>query len=68
MLQRLLTVDDVASYLGVTKHEVHKKHKTWAKNFGIDIIRINGSELGHLRFIPSQIEKMAQKQWRDDNE
>jgi len=68
MLQRLLTVDDVASYLGVTKHEVHKKHRKWAKDYGIDIIRINGSDLGHIRFVPSQIEKMAQKQWRANHE
>ncbi len=68
VLQKLLTVEDVAQYLGVSKHEVHKKHRKWQKDYGIDIIRLSGSDFGHIRFVPSQIEKMALKRWRTNND
>jgi len=67
-MQKLLTTDDVAEMLGVRRWEVQKRHKTWRKKYGIDVIRVNGAKTGQIRFIPEQIERMILKQWRTEDD
>lgn len=57
--RHLLSIADVAMFLGVTTKCVYASWPKWTTNYGLHVVRINGNPHSRPRFWSHEIEAMA---------
>lgn len=59
LARRLMSVSEVAEFLGVTRSLVYNKWTAWVDQFGLHVVRLNGNPNSPPRFWSHEIQQMA---------
>ncbi len=61
--RRLLTVKEVAAFLGIKPKTVYMRYSQWAVENGLRVVRMNGNPKSKPMFWSDEVERMVIEHW-----
>ncbi len=61
--RRLLTIREVAEFLGLKRKTVYMSYPKWATEQGLRVVRVNGNPRSKPMFWSDEVERMVMEHW-----